>query len=146
MGKENENLPSFVALDANGSGGGLGGSATRAGFLPAEFQGTPFNDSEVEPEKMIPDLSNKWVDKDAQRRQLDAIQALNREHMKSFGADDYLEGRIQSMEDAYRMQFAAMDAFDVRKEHNRFATSMDPAALPTAVCSRGGWWNAACGS
>lgn len=116
LGRENENLPSFVALDGRGSGGGLGGSITRAGFLPAEHQGTPFNDSEVEPEKMIPDLRNEWMDKDAQRLQLDAVQALNREHMKSFGPDEYLEGRIQSMEAAYRMQFAAMEAFDVRNE------------------------------
>ena len=65
---------------------------------------------------MIPDLQNKWTDKDGLRRQLDAQQALNREFSRSFGADDYLEGRIQSMESAYRMQFAALDAFDVRKE------------------------------
>ena len=71
---------------------------------------------EVEPEKMIPDLRNKWVDKDGQRRQLDAMQALNREYSQSFGGDEYLEGRIKSMESAYRMQFAAMDAFDARKE------------------------------
>lgn len=117
LGSENENLPSFVALDSGfGSGGGLGGSATRAGFLPAEHQGTPFNDGEVEPEKMIPDLRNKWLDKDGQRRQLDAVQALNREYNQSFGGDEYLEGRIKSMEGAYRMQFAAMDAFDARKE------------------------------
>ena len=49
-------------------------------------------------------------------QQLDALQALNRNYSESFGADDYLEGRIQSMESAYRMQFAALDAFDVRKE------------------------------
>lgn len=116
LGTENENLPSFVALDGRGSGGGLGGSGTRAGFLPAEHQGTPFNSSEAEPDKMIPDLQNKWLHKDAQRSQLNAVQALNREHMKRFGPDEYLEGRIQSMESAFRMQFAAMEAFDVRKE------------------------------
>jgi hypothetical protein len=116
LGTENENLPSFVALDERGGGGGLGGSATRAGFLPAEHQGTPFNDSETEPEKMIPDLRNPTLDRDAQRRQLDAIQALNREHQKSFGQDEYLEGRIASMESAFRMQFEALDAFDLRKE------------------------------
>jgi hypothetical protein len=117
LGSDNENLPSFVALDSGfGGGGGLGGSATRAGFLPAEHQGTPFNDAEVEPEKMIPDLRNKWLEKDGQRRQLDAIQAMNREYSQTFGGDEFLEGRIKSMESAYRMQFAAMDAFDARKE------------------------------
>lgn len=115
LGSENQNLPSFVALGP-GNAGGLGGSATRAGFLPAEHQGVPFNDAEIEPEKMIPDLRNKVLDKDAQRRQLDAMQALNREHAAQFGADPFLEGRIESMEAAYRMQFAATDAFDIRTE------------------------------
>ncbi len=117
LGTENENLPSFVALDSGfGGGGGLGGSITRSGFLPAEHQGTFFSDQEVEPEKMIPNLRNKWMDAKTQRRQLDAVQALNRNFSESFGADDYLDGRIQSMEAAYRMQFEAMDVFDIRKE------------------------------
>ncbi|MCC6367458.1 MAG: DUF1501 domain-containing protein [Bryobacterales bacterium] len=116
LGSENRNLPSFVALAPGGVGGGLGGSATRSGFLPAEHQGAPLDSGEVEPEKMIPDLRNKWVNAEEQRKQLDAVQALNREYSNSFGGDDFLEGRIQSMESAYRMQTAAMDAFDLRSE------------------------------
>src|SRR5207253_1119203 len=34
----------------------------------------------------------------------------------SVGADPFLEARIQAMETAYRMQFAALDIFDVRRE------------------------------
>jgi hypothetical protein len=68
----------------------------RSGFLPAEHQGTPFSDYEVEPEKMIANLKNKWLDAGEQRRQLDAIQALNQEFSAGFGADEFLEGRIQS--------------------------------------------------
>jgi len=112
LGTENQNLPAFVNL----SPGGGGGAQLRSGFLPAEFQGTPFSDSEVEPEKMIANLRNKVLDPTAQRRQLDAIQALNKEFSDGFGADDFLEGRIKSMEAAYRMQFEAMDVFDIRKE------------------------------
>src|SRR4029079_18951525 len=41
---------------------------------------------------------------------------LNRDHENSFGPDEVLEGRIQSMETAYRMQTEATDAFDLRKE------------------------------
>jgi hypothetical protein len=41
LGTENQNLPSFVALDSGAGGaGGLGGSVTRSGFLPAEHQAT----------------------------------------------------------------------------------------------------------
>jgi len=112
LGTENDNLPAFVALTP----GGNGGPFLRNGFLPAEYQGTPFNDSAIEPEKMIANLRNKVLDPQAQRRQLDAVQALNREFSAGFGPDDFLEGRIQSMEAAYRMQFEALDVFDIRKE------------------------------
>ncbi len=56
LGTENQNLPSFVALDSGTAGGGLGGSVTRAGFLPPEPPGDVFlgfrnsageNDSEL---------------------------------------------------------------------------------------------------
>ena len=109
LGSENQNLPSFVALAS-------GGSASRTGFLPSEHQGTPVNHTEADPEKMIPNLRNKHLNPEAQRRHLDAVQTLNKDFSESFGADDYLNGRIQSMEAAYRMQFEAMDVFDIRKE------------------------------
>ena len=112
LGTENNNLPSFVALTP----GGNSGPFLRNGFLPAEYQGTPFNETEIEPEKMIANLRNLQLDPAAQRRQLDAVQALNREFSSNFGADDFLEGRIKSMEAAYRMQFEAVDVFDIRKE------------------------------
>jgi hypothetical protein len=115
LGTENDNLPAFVVL-AGGAGGGSGGSLSRSGFLPAEHQGISFNAAEVEPEKMIPDLRNRWSDAAAQRGDLDAIQELNRAYGERFGPDEYLEGRIKSMESAYRMQFEALDVFDVRKE------------------------------
>jgi hypothetical protein len=113
LGTENKNLPGFVVLSpGQGGGGGL----ARAGFLPAKHQGTSFDDSVVEPDKMIKYLQNKELDKDTQRRQLDLVQALNRDHEQQFGEDEYLEGRIQSMETAYSMQFEATDVFDIRKE------------------------------
>jgi hypothetical protein len=120
LGTENENLPAFVVLGPNGGGGG--GSLSRAGFLPSEHQGIAFSDSEIEPEKMIPDLRNKWLDTKAQRAQMDALQALNRNYSESFGADQFLEGRIKSMESAYRMQFEALDVFDIRKEPEAIRT------------------------
>jgi hypothetical protein len=113
LGTENENLPAFVVLTP---GGNSERGVTRTGFLPAEHQGISFNDMVEEPEKMIPDLRNQWADPQLQRRELDEIQALNRGFSDSFGADEYLEGRIKSMEAAYRMQFEALDVFDIRKE------------------------------
>ncbi|HZO52809.1 MAG TPA: DUF1501 domain-containing protein [Bryobacteraceae bacterium] len=112
LGTENENLPAFVVLTGNPGGGSL----WRAGFLPAEHQGVAFNPSEPEPEKMIRDLRNRQMDAPAQRKQLDLIQSLNREHRAGFGADAFLDGRIKAMEAAYRVQFEALDVFDLRKE------------------------------
>src|SRR5882672_6497623 len=91
LGTENENLPAFIALTP---GQGAGGSLLRAGFLPAEYQGTAFDTSVAEPEKMIRYLRNTQVDTKGQRWDLDAIQALNREHLQSTGSDEFLEGRI----------------------------------------------------
>lgn len=112
LGTENQNLPGFVIL-APGGGGGPG---ARSGFLPARFQGTGFDDTQTRPESMIRDLRNKQLDPATQRRQLDLVQALNHRHEQSFGQDEYLEGRIQAMESAFRMQFEATDAFDTRQE------------------------------
>ena len=112
LGTENENLPGFVALSPATRGGKL----WRSGFLPAEHQGTHFNHSETDPEKMIPYLRNSKLGPDAQRQQLDLLGALNRGHLDSTGPDAFLEARIQAMETAYRMQFEALDVFDVRKE------------------------------
>jgi hypothetical protein len=112
LGSENDNLPAFVVL----TGAPDSGSLWRAGFLPAEHQGVAFNSAETDPEKMIRDLRNKQLTPEAQRRQLDLVQAMNREHYSSWGEDAFLEGRIKAMEAAYRVQFEAMDVFDIRKE------------------------------
>jgi hypothetical protein len=118
LGSENENIPGFVVLSPDRGEA----SHSRASFLPAENQGITFTDAEVEPEKMIPDLRNTQLDPPTQRRQLDALQALNRNFSESFGADPFLEGRIKSMESAYRMQFEALDLFDIRKEPQAIRT------------------------
>lgn len=110
LGTENQNLPAFMVLTP-----GFGGF-TSAGFLPAEYQGTQLNTTETAPEKMIKYLRNSQLQPDAQRKQLDFVQLLNRQHRDGFGGDAFLEGRIASMEAAFRMQFAAMDTLDLMKE------------------------------
>ncbi len=115
LGSENQNLPSFVVLIPGGGGGNS--ALWRSGFLPAEHQGVAFNDTETEPEKMIANLRNQWLDAGAQRQEIDAIQALNNEYSAQFGKDAFLEGRIKSMEAAFRMQSEAMNVYDIRKEN-----------------------------
>jgi hypothetical protein len=114
LGTENENLPGYVVL--------CPGRPVRfaelwtSAFLPAEFQGTYINHSHLEPQEMIPFLKNADVPRAAQRRQLDLMQALNREHLSSREPDNQLETRIKTLESAFRMQTEAAEAFDLTRE------------------------------
>jgi hypothetical protein len=114
LGTENENLPGYVVL--------CPGRPVRfaelwsSGFLPGEHQGTYINQTNLDPAKMVPFLKNATLTPAAQRRQLDLMRSLNEEHLAQRGADRALEARIKSMETAFRMQMAAADAFDIRRE------------------------------
>lgn len=112
LGTENQNLPGFVALSPSNRSRKWWSS----GFLPAEHQGTHFNHVHEDPEKMIRYLRNTNLDRNAQREQLDLLAVLNRDHRTQSGPDAFLDARIQTMETAYRMQFEALDVFDVRTE------------------------------
>ena len=114
LGTENENLPGYVVL--------CPGRPVRfaelwtSAFLPAEFQGTYINHSDLDPQKMIPYLRNRTLAPAAQRRQLDLMRELNAQHLANRGGDPGLEARIKSMETAFRMQFEASEAFDISRE------------------------------
>jgi hypothetical protein len=114
LGQENENLPGYVVL--------CPGRPVRfaelwsSAFLPAEFQGTYINHANLDPQQMLPFLKNAGIGRDAQRQQLDLLQALNREHLAQRGSDDQLQTRIKALESAFRMQTEAAEAFDLRQE------------------------------
>jgi uncharacterized protein (DUF1501 family) len=76
------------------------------------------NHSKLSPKEMIPWLQNERLTATTdQRRHLDLIQELNQAHLDTRGgADLALNGRIQAMETAFRMQSDATDAFDVTRE------------------------------
>ena len=112
LGSGNKNLPGFVVL----SPGGGGGPGLRSGFLPSRYQGIGFDDSFTDPEKIIQNLRNRQLTPEAQRRQLDLIQNLNRGHQQETGGDEFLETRIAAMETAFLMQSEANEAFDLRGE------------------------------
>jgi uncharacterized protein (DUF1501 family) len=111
LGTENADLPGFVSI---GAGFGQNGFE-RSGYLPGQFQATRVGAAESDPERMIRHLRNP-VGGDAQRKQLDALGALNRAHAAANGNDPQLEARVRAMETAFRMQSAAGEAFDVRRE------------------------------
>lgn len=115
LGSENSNLPSFVVMtDPLGRGLPKGQALNwGAGFLPGSFQGTALN-NQGQP---INDLArSRHMTDRLQRRQLDLVNALNRDHQKTRAMNADLEARIRSFELAYRMQTAAPEAFDLHGE------------------------------
>ncbi len=115
LGSENGNLPGFVVMPklSGVKGGALNWGA---GFLPGEHQGTIFRPGK----SPILNLQRRRGLSDAQQRaQLDLSAKLNREHVKRYPAEPDLEARIASFELAYRMQFEATDAVDLRRESKR---------------------------
>ncbi len=114
LGSENKNLPGFVSLCAGMPD--VGPQLWSSAFLPSVHQGTYVPIDESDPEKMIQHLRNRGGTTEEQRKRVDLWEKLNRMQLAEAGPDAQLEGRIQSMEVAYRMQAEAMDAFDVSKE------------------------------
>ena len=116
LGSENQNLPGFIVMCPGGYP--IKGSENwQSGFLPGAFQGTYVNTKNHEIEKLIANIRNaSGISRDEQRRQLDLLQTLNRQHQEARQQDAELEARLQNFELAYRMQMEASDAFDISRE------------------------------
>jgi hypothetical protein len=114
LGTENQNLPGYVVLCPGKPvvGPQLWGNS----FLPGVFQGCHINNGKIDPQSIIQHVHNAYLPPDAQRKQLDLLQQLNREHLDSRGQDGQLEARIESLEMAFRLQFAAQEVFDLNRE------------------------------
>jgi hypothetical protein len=114
LGTENQNLPGYVVLCPGKPtvGPQLWGNS----FLPGVFQGCHINNGKIDPKSVIEHVHNTYLAPDAQRRQLDLLQQLNREHLEARGEDGQLEARIESLEMAFRLQFAAQETFDLNRE------------------------------
>jgi hypothetical protein len=114
LGTENQNLPGFVVLCPGKPV--VGPQLWSNSFLPGIYQGTHINNSTIAPERIIRDIKNRHLGTSAQRAQLNLLQSLNREHLESRGHDEALETRIASLEQAFRMQHEAREAFDLGRE------------------------------
>ena len=125
LGTENQNLPGFVAMCPGGYP--IQESQNwQNGFLPGIFQGTYIDSQHTDIEKLVEFVRNRTAPGEAQRRQLDLLQQVNRLHLKDRPHDPQLETRIQSFELAYRMQSEATDAFDVSREPKRVLDAYGP--------------------
>jgi hypothetical protein len=113
LGSESRDLPAFVAINMRGRTGNLPGKPYwLSGYLPSVYQGTLIN-----ADAGISNLSPSGPLRDrAQKRFLDLLDGLNRDHLERHRGESDLEARIASYELAARMQMAATDVMDISKE------------------------------
>jgi hypothetical protein len=115
LGSESENLPSFMVMSDPLNRGLPKGNALNwgAGFLPSVYQGTWLR-PQGEP---IDNLKRPTELGDSeQRAQLDLLARLNKSGLVDSPIEKELAARIESFELAYRMQTAAPEAFDIKRE------------------------------
>src|SRR6185295_946985 len=79
LGTENQNLPGFIAMCPGGYP--IQESQNwQSGFLPGVHQGTYIDTKHTEIERLVENIQNRFVSRDAQRRQLDLLSQLNQQH------------------------------------------------------------------
>lgn len=114
LGTENENLPGFVSITPPSGFGG----ATNYGssFLPAIYQGTRLgNDNRPIASAEIAHLKSRQA-RDEQRKELDFVQALNRQKLQKDQVNPDVEGAIEASELAFRMQSEMPEVMDIAGE------------------------------
>ena len=127
LGTMNQNLPGFVTINPPGNATRTFGSA----FLPAIHQGTKVGGSGIpglpaalarrfgggNEQATVANIKNNRLTTEAQRTQLDLVQALNQSTMQqSGGVSAEVEGVIESYELAFRMQAEVPKVMDLSKE------------------------------
>jgi len=117
LGRETEDLPTFVVLpDARGLPYNQKGNFG-SGFLPVQHQGTIINTSLAPPvAHLSPPPAAKYLTPAASRDGLALLEKLNRRHLAANDGDARLEGRIRTYELAARMQLSAPEIFDLTGE------------------------------
>jgi Protein of unknown function (DUF1501) len=125
LGTDNENLPGFVTIGPPLQNGGP--SNYGSAFLPAVYQGTPirtgFGPMGGGPgmggpgaANSVSNIKNPRQTPEAQRKQLDFIQSLNREALEREPNNAGIEGAIESLELAFRMQKDLPKLMDIANE------------------------------
>jgi hypothetical protein len=112
LGSENQNLPAFVSIP---DPRGIPQSSVNnwgPGFLPAEFQGTPFSASK--PLLHLDPPAGITTDQNQAARSL--LQRMNARHLEQHPGDGKLAARIASYELAARMQLSVPEIGDLSSE------------------------------
>jgi hypothetical protein len=115
LGSQNENLPGFITINPPTRVGGAQNYAS--GFLPAIYQGTSLGHigAPIDQAK-IGHVKSDHLPPGTQRKQLDLVQAMNRQHLARRKVDAKLEGVIESLELGFRMQSAVPEVMDISRE------------------------------
>lgn len=108
LGTENETLPGFVTVHPDADVRTYG-----AAFLPAKFQGTKISAVGGMPIDNLADPTRRPA---VQRARIDFVQELNRRLLAESQTDAVMQGMIESMELAYRMQTTAPAFVDLAQE------------------------------
>jgi hypothetical protein len=115
LGTENQNLPGFITICPTLTHGGVNNWS--AAFLPAAHQGTPVGNASIPSDQAkIPFIHNAETPREVQRLELDFANGASREMLARTGPDHALEGRIESLELAFRLQAAAPELQDLGGE------------------------------
>ena len=128
LGTENQDLPGYITINPPPNFGGVAnyGSA----FLPAHFQGTRINDSGY-----LPNLKRQ-VAPTLQRKQIDLVQAMNRDAAAAPGAPRELDGIIASYELAFKMQGKVPELLDISREPQHVLDAYDVKPGPAGGFAR----------
>jgi hypothetical protein len=116
LGSLNDSLPSFVVMTDPRGGPISGASNWSAGYMPAAYQGTLFRG---QGSPLLDLATPPGVSPRAQRGGLDLLRELNEAHAAGRPGETELAARIKSYELAFRMQTAAADVVDFRREDAR---------------------------
>ncbi len=112
LGTENQDLPAFVAIPDPRGVPQASINNWGPGFLPAVFQGVPFNTAQPIRNLARPERVSAEKDKAS----ADFLKKLNEEHLAKFPGDTELAARISSYELAARMQLSVPEATDISQE------------------------------
>ncbi|MEO6738777.1 MAG: DUF1501 domain-containing protein [Chthoniobacteraceae bacterium] len=111
LGTENQNLPSFITIHPEPDVRTYGSA-----FLPAAHQGTKVIIPQGDKQPPIDYLSDPSANPAVQRKRLDFVQNMNRSLLQKAEVDARMEGMIESMEIAFRMQSSTPELVDLSGE------------------------------
>lgn len=111
LGTENQELPSFVAIN-DPRGLARSGKNNFGNGLPAAFQGTDFTAKNPPNNLRRPDTLSPIAD----QKTVELLQRLNAKHLEQYPDDANLAGRIASYELAGRMQTSVPEVMDLSRE------------------------------